>query len=577
MSQEHGLIERFVERVRTRLNRHRLWTTLVWTVAIAAGALVFIGLGYVLRGYAVPGGVIAAAVLAAALAGLIAWRLRLFSVDGAAGVADGFYRLHDAISSYLHFSRAGRRDGYYALQAEQTRGRVEPLDPQAMKYQPPRRGIALAACLVAIAVPLGLRGPSERVVLQQRLEAETIEATAVINEALAKTVDELREESADANEEELLDPNKLRQWVDELRQTTDHKEALRQYAELERKLNEARLSVQNKRDEQLLARAAREMENTRETQPLADELKQKNYDGAAEQLEKMSPQKSSEPLDQQRKQLARLKAAAQHMAAAARASQSPSQNAKSSASAKPSASKAAAENAESGANSGHASGASGAAGGGGGEMAQTMEDLAEAVADYDSELDEAQRQEQQQGQCDAQQREKCEACQQSVASQLAKLNNQLKKLGMCQRCDARLARLCSMCSQCQGGLCQAAAMCQSASPNAGGKFAGLGSSNTRRQQIDELLDNGQTTQLKGIKGAGPSLTTLEAAEEGSGVSSRQAAARERAFRRQYESFVAREDVPEQVKDGVKHYFEVIHQIEPPPSSGEATADDDHGT
>jgi hypothetical protein len=576
MSQADGLVERFVANVRSRLNRHRMWTTLVWTVAAAASVLVVAGLWYTLRGYAVPSIVITGVLLAAAVAGIVLWCVRLFSTDGTADVADRHYRLHDAISSYLHFSRAGHSGGYYALQAEHTRRRVEPLDPQDIKYQPPRRGIALAACLVAIAVPLSLRGPSQEILIQEQLAAQTQEATAVINEALAKTIEQLREESADPNEKELLEPNKLCKWVDELQQTADHKEALRQYAELERKLNEARLAMQDKRDEQLLQRAARELENTQETKSLAAELKQRNYDRAAEELNRISPQQATQPIDKQRQELARLKAAAQHMAAAARSSRSAAQNAKASASAKPSASKSARSNSQSGENSSDASGEQGAADENGGELAQVMEELEETVAEFDDSLSEALRQEQQEGECSSEQAGKCQACQQSVAQQLAKMNSKLKKLGMCQRCDSRLAKLCSMCSQCQGGLCQAAALCQSQSPNAGGKEAGMGSNTARRNQIDELVDNGQTTQLKGIKGTGPSLTTVEAASDGSGVSSRQAASRQREFRRQFESFVAREDIPEQVKDGVKHYFEVIHQIEPPTNSEEAPANDASG-
>ena len=74
-----------------------------------------------------------------------------------------------------------------------------------------------------------------------------------------------------------------------------------------------------------------------------------------------------------------------------------------------------------------------------------------------------------------------------------------------------------------------------------------------------LVDNGQTTRLEGIKGQGPSLATVEAAEDGGGVSTRQAQQRVRDYQKQFESFVQREDVPEQVKVGVKRYFEIIHE------------------
>jgi hypothetical protein len=97
------------------------------------------------------------------------------------------------------------------------------------------------------------------------------------------------------------------------------------------------------------------------------------------------------------------------------------------------------------------------------------------------------------------------------------------------------------------------------SPKAGGKNAGWGSTESRRDGTDELVDNGQTTQLKGIQGAGPSLKTVESADDGTGVSTRQATARVRNYQQQFESFVEREDVPDEVKQGVKRYFEIIHQ------------------
>ena len=274
MAQNHPSIDRFVTHVRSRLNRQRLWTTLVWAAAAAGAALVAAGLWYTTRGYAVPREAIVWTLAVAAFGGAVAWTIRRLTADGAAQAADRFFKLHDAIASYLHFSRAGRAGGYYALQAQQTERQVEPLDPRSMKYDPPRRGIVLAACLLAIAVPLGLRGPSERVQLEQQLATDTAVATAKINDELAKLVEEIREEAPNGEEKELLEPNQLREWVKELAETSDAKEALRQYAQLERKLNEARLAMQNKRDEQLLARAARELESSRATQPLAEQLKQ---------------------------------------------------------------------------------------------------------------------------------------------------------------------------------------------------------------------------------------------------------------------------------------------------------------
>jgi len=554
MAHDHRSIEGFLACVRSRLNRHRLLTTLVWTAVAAAAVLVVTGLWYTTRGYAVPRAAIIGTLAAAALGAVLVWLWRRLTPDGAAQDADRFFHLHDSIISYLHFSRAGRNGGYYALQAEQTHAHIEPLDPRQIRFQPPRRGLLLAACLVAIAVPLGMRGPSERVLSEQQLARDTALATTAINEDLAKLVEELQQEAPTAEEKELLQPNQLREWVKKLEKTGDHKEALRQYAQLERKLNEFRRTLQNKRDEQLLERAARELQLSRETQPLAEQLKQKKYDRSADELQKMRPA-SDKPLSKQRRELARLKAAAQHMAAAARAA------------------RAASERSSNGSASQGGSGAgSGGSGSDGGDLAQMMQDLAEAVDNLDDSLEEALRQESQIGECDAKQLSQYNSCSQCVSTQLSKLTKRLKKLAVCKKCEARLCKLCQACSQCQGSLC-----CMCNGPNAGGKQAGMGTNAARRNQRDELLDNGQTTALKGIKGHGPSITTVEEANEGSGVSSRRATERARKFERQYESFVAREDIPDEVKEGVKQYFQVIHQLPPEPTPKETPADADHGT
>lgn len=520
MTNQPNRIEAFVAAVRSRLNRHRLWTVLIWTVAAAAGVLVIVGLWYTIPGYAVPRSLIGWTVAVAAVIGVAAWAIARRSQDQAAAFADRFFGLKNAVASYLHFSRAERRDGYYALQAVQTTDQVAELDAGSVRYRPPRRGLFLAFGLVAIAVPLGLRGPSDAVLQQQRLEEVTQRETESINQELEEMVEQLREETPDPLEKELLVPDKLRKWVDELAVTKDQKEALRQYARLERKLNEARLATQRRRDEQLWNRAAAELANSPETKPLAKPLEEKNYDRAAQQLHKLDP-KSNKPLSQQRRELARLKAASQRMASAA-SSQSGGGN-----------------------------------GSDGSDLAQSMEDLSDAVNNLDDALEEAERQESQLGECTSEQMSECQSCQKQASDKLCKMCDGLKKLSTMRRVEKKISMLCKKCSNCQSGLCNACMACMS--PKAGGKKAGWASAESHRINIDELVDNGQTTQLKGIKGRGPSLTTVESADDGSGVSTRQSTARVRDYQKQFESFVQREDVPEQVKQGVKRYFEIIHE------------------
>ena len=74
--------------------------------------------------------------------------------------------------------------------------------------------------------------------------------------------------------------------------------------------------------------------------------------------------------------------------------------------------------------------------------------------------------------------------------------------------------------------------------------------------------------LEGVPGLGKTalvntclLYTSDAADDGDGTATRRSDAKQRDFKRQFESFVDREDIPEDLKNGVKEYFTNIHQVE----------------
>ncbi|MBN2291442.1 MAG: hypothetical protein JXM70_03395 [Pirellulales bacterium] len=560
MTDHSRRIEQFVVAVRRRINRHRLWTTLIWAMALGAAATVGVGLFYTLQGYAVPGGWIVGLAGVSFVIAVAAWAARRYNNERASHFADRHFDLKDSVTSFRHFDAQDRHDGYYALQANDTTKRVADLDHRKIAYRLPRRVLAVALGLLAVAVFLGMQGPSEEVKERLALEEFTQEATLAINEELAELVEELKKETTDAPEEKLLEPDKLRRWVDELKETRDQKEALRQYARLERKLDKARLALNRRKDEQLLDRAAKELKKSPETKKLGEKLQQKKYDNAADQMEKMKPQAKQSPekkqLEKRRRELARLKAMSQRLAAAARSSKSPSQGKNSSAKQSNKSGKQSKSNKSSPANNSSKSGGNFSGGDSeGSELAEAIEDLAESVEDMDEMLKKACDSKK----CDEKLLKKCQSCQGDVGDQLDKLSKCLKRLGTCRRADKKLCKLKRACGQCQGKLCNGC--CSGSGTCAGGLKPGWGSNTARRDQTDELVDNGQTTQLKGIKGQGPSMTSVESADSGSGVSTRRSKAKQREFKRQAESFVQREDVPEQVKQGVKRYFQIIHENE----------------
>ena len=109
--------------------------------------------------------------------------------------------------------------------------------------------------------------------------------TTQVNKQLEELIDELERELDDDDERKLVQPDKLREWVDELEETDDQKEALRQYAKLEQKLMKAASRLQQKRDEQYLERAAKELEKGAETKATCQITETKELRGCSERTE----------------------------------------------------------------------------------------------------------------------------------------------------------------------------------------------------------------------------------------------------------------------------------------------------
>lgn len=531
MSSPH--IDRFLVQVRRRLNLRTAVNTAVVVLLAASVVMLAVALFYVAQGYAVERRWYWYVAGLSILSLPVLWLARQVSRKPAAEYADRYFGLQDSLVSWLNFSRQKHSDGFYALQAEQTETRVRELDPQRIDWRP-RRGLTVLAIVLAFAaVGLAWKKPSEAVANRLALETNTLTETERINEELEDLIEELDQELENDQEREMLDPEKLRELVEQLKETPDQKEALRQYARLEQQLNEARTRLQQRRDEHLLDEAAKELERTRETKPLSEKLAKKKYKEASQELEDSTPDPKKK-LSEQQKELAKLRTASQRMASAAKAS--------------------AATSPSNSGNSGEASGNSS----GGGELADAMQELDDALNEWNDALSEAARQEESNGECDSKCKSQCSACQQNADKKLSQLAKYLNRMQVKRDALCKLEKLCKACSQCQGGLCQGNG------PTPGGKKAGWGSNTARRNVRDQLLDNGQTEVLKGIKGDGPSQKTVEAADDGTGTASQSGSERVRTYQKQYESFVSREDVPEEVKTGVKSYFQAIHQIEEAP-------------
>lgn len=552
-------VRQFVSAVRKRLNRFRGLDAMILAAAICGAAMTIVAVAYVWPGYAVP---LIWYAIAASVMILVAGAIWLFTrVSGkqAAHFADRKYGLKDATRAHGNFSAAGRFGEFYDLQARQTGEAVAAQQIEQISWRPQYRLAFIAMITIGIAVALGFRGPSDAVLERQQRELETAQLTDSINEQIKELIEQLDEAIDDPSERELVNPDKLRQWVDELKQTTDHKEALRQYAMLQRKLNIASTALQSRKEEQLLAAAAEKLRQDPKSKELAKNLKQKKFERAAKQLRDLKPDgedAKQQKLSDKRKQLARLKAVANRMADAARSMNSKSKsngknNSKSDRRRSGKNSNAAQSRGGSGKSNSDQSGEDGDQEG---ELAEMIEDLEDAVEYLDDALELAELQDLEDGeQLDL---DDCEECEGRLAGELDELADRLIKLARKRKAMARLKKLIGQCAGCQSGLSQM----RIASTGKGGKKPGTGTSDSTRDQRDKLTNNGQYSKLKGVKGRGPSLVTTEEASDGTGVSHLKSKAAKREFQHQFESFVQREDIPENLKQGVRNYFTHIHEL-----------------
>ncbi len=528
----HDRILAFLSAVKARLD-------LVWLVRAVGGSLLAIGvalcvwcLWWVAQGYAVPrvGYMVAGVILP--LMAMVAWLMGRATHRKAARVADEHFNLKDAISSHLGFNEAKREGDFIALQAEATAVRVQTLSPRSIPITWPRRMLTFAGVLLLACFVMGFKKASPIVLERLSLEEETVRKSDEINKELEKQVEELLKTASD-EEKELLKPDEWRQWVKELRETKDRKEAMRQYAELERKITEAAQKLSQRDTEQLLSKAAKEMQQAAELKPIAKSLEEQNYRQAAEQLRQMKQQADVRKPDEAQKELAKLKSAAQRMAAAAKDFQQRTGKQ---------------GNQEKG-NQSQSQGQQGSQGQP--SMDQQMAALEQSVQNLEQQL-----QQQNPNQSE------CQQCQNQANQQLQSLSQSMCQSAAQRDMMKKLQKLSQCAGQCQGylGSKEGQSLSQCLGEKPGGKKAGSGSSEDRRTASDPTLDNGNRDQLTGQKGSGPSNTSIESADSGSGKVSRAAALKEKVWQRQMESFIQREDVPTEVKEGVKEYFKGIQQV-----------------
>jgi hypothetical protein len=578
-------IDGFVAQIRERLNRHLGLDVLIRSLCVAGAILISIGLGYIVKGRRVPLFWYPAIPSVTLIGGAAWWLARRRSFDDAAAYADRHFELQDAVRSYEGFSRADQCEGIYELQAEYTQAALGGIQTTDVKYRWPARTASLCVVLLFCSVLLTLKADSPQATEAPGRTEQVRTQTEQINEEIEEALEQLKEDAKSDDVERLLALERLEEMVKELKETPDLKDAMRQYAALEKELNTVLSKLQQRQDEQLYKRMGQSLQESDQAKVLGKRLAERQYKEAAEELKRQKIDRTASPEDQ-REQMEKLKAVSQRMASEAERSRSSCKAADlakrldKAANAAREASKSASSSpgrqspagSQEGSQSASAQGSSSSGSGSQGSSSPGSDSQGSSSQSSGSEGSGAQGSGSQgsgspgsgsEGSgSGGDSSEGVNECLEEMAENLADLDAKCKAESMIQT-------FCKSLSQCQGRLGNSPGDGSgSGSGDGGGDGSGdgglepgTGSSSHTNANVNDARSTGDKSVLKGAKSHGPSVTMTEAATDGSGSSSGSNARLIQQYRRQAESFVRREDVSETVKSGVKEYFERIHHTE----------------
>ncbi|MBA7676967.1 hypothetical protein ES703_85213 [subsurface metagenome] len=558
MAERFGNIDKFVKQVRERLNRH-LWLDILVKCMCSAGVvLIIVGLSHILRGYHVPLFWYPAVLFLAVIVTSGLWLFFRRSFDDAAIHTDKHFKLKDAVCSYKGFSNAHKQGGIYDLQAGHTKTELEKVSVTDVRYEWPTRTIGVCIVLMFSSGLLALKADSPKIAQRRQTAEQILLDTDQINEQIKDTLEQIKEQVKEDDIEKLVAPDKLQAMVDELKKTPDLKDAMRQYARLEKQLNDVLSKLQQRKDEQLYEKMGKVLQKHERAKALGNRLTKKQYKEAAIELQKFKIDKKS-PIENQRKQLEQLKSISERMANEARQNKSSSNAAKLAKSLDKAAS-----------NLGKALNSPGK--GSGSQNPKSSQQSSQSSSSQSSSSQGSSSQGSSSQGSDSQGSGSGGA--EGVNESLSQMAENLNNLDAKRKAQSAIQKLCESLSQCQGKLSDKSGNGSGKGDGSGsgdgsgngegsgqGDGIGSGSSSNTNTNINNSPATGDKSVLKGIKGQGPSVNTTEAASDGSGSSSGSKARLIEQYKHQAESFIRREDVSEAVKSGVKEYFENIHRIE----------------
>ncbi len=519
----HNTTEKFIEKVKSSLNMQIAINAFADAMLICSCGMVIVELLFIVRGYRVELNYLIIPCLIALFSIIINYLKKCYNLKRAALYADDYFCLNDALVSVLDFEAQTVVDGFHKLHFSSTETVCETTDVESLRLRPPWWKF-IASCLIgAVVIILANFNDSPTIVEARDRQQQTVELSEKINRDLQKELKQLEKKLTPA-EKKLLKKSNLDKLVNELKAQQEFKSAMRQYAKLEKMLNKLSAKQQFKNNQQLLNAIARQLLKDRMTKKLGQQFNNGQYRKAAEELRKLKHSGDKQKkLEQLKQVLEKMKKTAERL-------------------------------------TGNES-----------KLKDRLNALKSAIDKYDKMMKKNAKQN------DSVSQESLSKANQNAEEQLDKLSDALEQQQVAESFIDKLMKMRRAMQQAQQqmrGMQSGLGM----KPGTGGKQgkggmpgagkgkqpgvgAGIGSATAwnRRETGDELSAKGALNKIKGQQGSGPSQKNIENATSGSAISKRVVKQARNEFNYKMEEFIKRNDVPDEMKDGVKRYFSNLHQ------------------
>jgi tetratricopeptide (TPR) repeat protein len=507
---------KFIDKVRASLNLQVAVDEFANALLICGCGLAIVGLLFIIRGHSVELPYLIIPPVGALLFMFISYRRKRYDVEQAAAYSDSHFALNDALVSLLDFENQPVVDGFHKVHFSVTETVCIAADLERLQLRLPWRKFILSCLAGVLALILVSLDDSPAVAGALNLKQQTVELSEKINRDLRKELKTLEKKLSPA-EKKLLKASKLDKLVNDLKSRGKFKDAMRQYAKLEKVLNRLSASQVLKSNRQLLDEIARQLLKDRKTRKLGQHFSRGEYRRAAENIKKLKHSGDKQKnLEQLKQVLDKMKQAAKQLI------------------------------------------------GNDSKLKDRLNTLKEAIDKY------AKAMQQFDNKPDSAAKEKLSNESQCTEEQLDNLSEALEQQQVAEDFIDKLMKMRSAMQKAQQkmrGMQSGAGMPgQVGIPGRGngkkpGVGPGVGSATAwnRRESGDEISAKGKLSKISGQQGSGASRKKIESAASGSAVSRRVGKQTSDDFKYKVEEFIKRNDVPEGMKEGVKQYFNDLHK------------------